>query len=114
MQFAELKRRQFISLLSGAVAWPHVARAQQPNRVTALINSTADDAIYQTRVVRFQRSLRSLGWIEGKNLQLDIRWGGLDPETLRRTAAELAALAPDVILVSGTGGLAAMQRTTRT
>jgi hypothetical protein len=109
-----MRRREFITLLGGAATWPLAARAQQPRRVAALIHSTADDAIYQSRVAGFQRSLRSLGWIEGKNLQLDIRWDELDPETTHRHAVELAALAPDVILTSGTAGLAAMQRATRT
>jgi len=109
-----MRRRELISLLGGAAAWPLAARAQQLRRVGALINSAADDAIYQSRVAGFLRSLRSLGWIEGKNLQLDIRWGELDPQTMQRNAAELAALSPDVILASGTAGLAAMQRATRT
>jgi putative tryptophan/tyrosine transport system substrate-binding protein len=109
-----MQRREFISLLGGAAAWPLAARAQQPRRVAALIHNTADDAFYQSRVAGFQRSLRSLGWIEGKNLQLDIRWDELAPETTHRHAVELAALAPDVILATGTAGLAAMQRATRT
>jgi putative tryptophan/tyrosine transport system substrate-binding protein len=110
-----MKRREFITLLGGAAAaWPLAARAQQPRRVAALINSTTDDAIYLSRMVVFRRSLRSLGWIEGKNLQLDIRWGELNLETTQRHAMELAALTPDVILATGTGGLAAMQRATRT
>jgi putative tryptophan/tyrosine transport system substrate-binding protein len=62
-----MRRREFIKSIGGAAAaWPLAARAQQPRRVAALINSTADDAIYQSRVAGFQRSLRSLGWIEGK------------------------------------------------
>ena len=110
-----MKRREFITLVSGAAATlPLVARAQQPRRVAVLIHSAANEAIYQSRVAGFQRSLRSLGWIEGKNLQLDIRWDDLDPETTHRHAVELAALAPDLILTSGTAGLAAMQRATRT
>ena len=110
-----MRRRDFITLLGGAAAaWPLAARAQQLRRVGALINSTVDDPIYQSRIAEFRRSLRSLGWIEGKNLQLDIRWGELDLETTQRRAVELAALTPDVILASGTGGLAAMQRATRT
>jgi putative ABC transport system substrate-binding protein len=102
-------------LLGGvAVAWPIAARAQQLKRVGVLIHSAANDAIYRPRVAGFQSSLRSLGWIEGKNLQFDIRWDELDLETAQRHAAELAALAPDVILTSGTADLAAMQRATRT
>src|SRR5271169_536988 len=110
-----MRRREFVTLVGGAViAWPFAARAQQLKRVGALIHSTADDAIYQPRVAAFQRSVRSLGWIEGKNLQFDVRWDELDLETAQRHAAELAALAPDVILASGTAGLTAMQRATRT
>jgi putative ABC transport system substrate-binding protein len=110
-----VKRRDFITLLGGAATgWPLAARAQQFRRVGALINSTVDNAIYQSRIAGFRRSLRSLGWIEGKNLQLDIRWGELDLETTQRRAMELAALTPDVVLASGTGGLTAMQRATRT
>jgi hypothetical protein len=89
----DLRRRRFLTLLGGAAAaWPLAARAQQLRRVGALINSTVDDPIYQSRVAAFRRSLRSLGWIEGKNLQLDIRWGELALETTQRRAVELAAL----------------------
>jgi putative ABC transport system substrate-binding protein len=110
-----MRRREFLTLVGGAAAiWPLAAHAQRPKRVAALINSTTDNAIYQSRLAVFERSLRNLGWIEGKNLQLDIHWGELDSETMRRVAAELAALAPDVILATGTGGVAAMQRATRT
>jgi putative ABC transport system substrate-binding protein len=110
-----MRRREFIAIAGGAAAaWPLAARAQQPKRVAALINSTSDDAIYQANVAEFQHSLRSLGWVEGKNLQLDIRWGGFDPEIEHRHAVELAALTPDVILATGTAGLATMQRATKT
>src|SRR5271169_6462366 len=110
-----MRRREFVTLVGGAViAWPFAARAKQLKRVGALIHSAADDAIFQPRVAAFQRSLRSLGWIEGRNLQLDIRWDELDLETAQRHATELAALAPDVVLASGTAGLAAMQRATET
>jgi len=109
-----MRRREFSAVLSSAAVWPLTVHAQQTKRVAALINSTADDAIFQSRVAGFQRSLRSLGWIEGKNLQLDIRWSELDPKTMHRHAVELATLAPDVILTSGTAGLAAMHRATRT
>ena len=107
-------RREFITLLGGtAAAWPNATRAQQLRRVAALVNST-DDALYRSRIAVFQRSLRSLGWIEGKNLQFDIRWGELNPETTRHDAAELVALKPDAILATGTAGLAAMRRATQT
>jgi|SRR5262245_7432766 len=103
-----MRRREFLTLVGAAAIWPIAAHAQQPKRVAALINSTSDNAIYQSRLAVFQRSLRNLGWIEGKNLQLDIHWGELDSETMRRVAAELAALAPNVILATGTGGVAAI------
>src|SRR4051812_13120482 len=109
-----MRRRELITLFVGAaVAWPFATRAQQLRRVGALMHSATDGPIYQSRLAGFKRSLRSLGWIEGKNLQLDIRWDDLDPETTRRHAVELAALVPDVILTSGTAGLAAMQGATR-
>jgi putative ABC transport system substrate-binding protein len=108
-----MRRREFITFAGAMAAWPLAARAEESKRVAALINST-DDALYKVRVAAFQRSLRNLGWIEGRNLQLDIRWGELDPEITRRHAAELAALAPDAILATGTAGLAAMRRATET
>jgi putative ABC transport system substrate-binding protein len=109
-----MRRRDFIKKIAAAtVALPVAARAQPPRRIAALINSIASDESYRSRVAGFQHSLRSLGWIEGQNLQLDIRWGELDIETAQRHASELVALTPDVILATGSGGLAAMQRATR-
>src|SRR5258708_5158774 len=113
-----LRRRAFITLLGGAAAAPvlspHAARGQRPRRVGALINSAAGDATYRSYVASFVQSLRSLGWIEGQNLNFDLRWGATDNETTRGHAAELVALASDVILASGTANLAAMQQATRT
>jgi putative ABC transport system substrate-binding protein len=104
MQFAQLKRREFITLLGGAAAaWPVGARAQQGERmrrIGVLMYWTADDAEGQARLAAFTQALDQLGWSEGRNLQINIRWASA--ADVRRQAAELVALAPDV-LVAGTG-----------
>ena len=97
-----MKRREFITLLGGAVAsWPLAARAQQGGRVRrigVLMNLTADDPESVVRVAAFQTSLQELGWSVGRNLRIDHRYALGDPDRLRRSAEELVALAPDVIL----------------
>src|SRR5262245_66047971 len=103
-----MKRRDFIMLLGGAAAWPVAARAQQPERVRrigVLTNFASDDPAEQSRVLAFAQALAQSGWTEGRNVRIDIRWGGGagDPERIRRNAAELVALAPDVILAVGSG-----------
>ena len=98
-----MKRRQFIMLLGGAVAWPLGAHAQQGERVRriGILNpASADDAVWQTRIGAFQQELALLGWNIGRNVRIDIRWATTDAE-IRRQAAELVALAPDVILSAG-------------
>jgi putative ABC transport system substrate-binding protein len=112
-----MKRRQFITLLGGATAWPLAARAQQGERmrrIGVLMYLAADDADSPALVAAFARGLQELGWIEGRNIQIDYRWGGGDLDRVRRYAAELAALAPDVILVTSGSALAALQNATRT
>jgi ABC-type uncharacterized transport system substrate-binding protein len=113
-----MKRRDFLTLLGGAsVAWPLAARAQQSERmrrIGALMYLAADDADSPALVAAFARGLQELGWIEGRNIQIDYRWGGGDLDRVRRYAAELAALAPDVILVTSGSALAALQNATRT
>jgi ABC-type uncharacterized transport system substrate-binding protein len=113
-----VKRRTFITLLGGVAAgWPLVARAQQPERmrrVGVLINRPADDRESQAGVAAFQQVLQQLGWIDGRNLRIDIRWGESDAERHRKYAAELVELAPDIILASGTPSVAALQQATRT
>jgi putative tryptophan/tyrosine transport system substrate-binding protein len=108
-----VKRRDFITLLSGAaVSWPLAARTQQPERmrrIGVLMNRAADDPDGQARVAAFQQALQQLGWSDGRNLRVDTRWGEDDVDRSRRYAAELAALAPDVILASGGPSLAALQ-----
>jgi putative ABC transport system substrate-binding protein len=103
-----VKRRAFIAGLGGAAAWPLTARAQQPERVRrigVLIGTTANDAEGQARVAGFLQGLQELNWGVGRNLRLDIRWTAGNPVDTRKYAAELVALAPDVIMASGTSVL---------
>jgi hypothetical protein len=98
----DMKRRDFISLVGGAAAaWPLAAWAQQGERVRrvgVLMSYAADDPAGQTRLLTFAQALAQLGWTEGRNVRIDIRWGAGSPERIRSYAAELVALAPDVIL----------------
>jgi ABC-type uncharacterized transport system substrate-binding protein len=115
-----MRRRQFITLLSGAAAasaWPRDAGAQQGERVRrvgALMNLPADDQEAQLYMAAFQQGLQELGWTIGRNLRLDHRWGPLSPERLRQRAEELVALAPDAMIVAGGGAGGAVQRVSRT
>ncbi len=105
MQFDELRRREFIALLGGAAAaWPLAARAQQPERmrrIGVLWNAAADDPESSRRLTAFVQGLQELGWTDGRNLRIDIRWAAGDADRIRRYAAELVALAPDVMLAIG-------------
>jgi putative ABC transport system substrate-binding protein len=112
-----VKRREFISLLGGATAWPLAARAQQGERmrrVGVLMHLPENDPEAQARVRAFLHGLQQLGWIEGRNLRIDYRFGAADVDRSRRYAAELIALAPDVIQASGTGPMAALRQATHT
>jgi ABC-type uncharacterized transport system substrate-binding protein len=113
-----MRRREFILALGGAAAWPLAARAQQPERmrhVGVLMASTADDPDYQARIAAFQQGLQQLGWSDGRNVHIDTRWATTKPDDIRRHAAELAALAPDVILAgTGTATVAPLLQATRT
>ena len=95
-----IRRREFIFTLGGAAAaWPLAARAQQDERVRrigVLLAAAADDSEYQARVAAFQQGLAQLGWTVGRNVRIDTRWATTDADGIRRHAAELAALAPDV------------------
>jgi putative ABC transport system substrate-binding protein len=114
----DLRRRQFITLLGGAaVAWPLAARAQQPERmrrIGVLMALNADDAEGQARIAAFVRGLQQLGWTVGKNVRIDYRLAGIDADTLRKYAAELVALAPDVILVQSSPAIAPLLQATQT
>ena len=113
-----IRRREFITLLGGAMAaLPLAARAQQPERVRrigVLMNVAAADLEGQAQVAAFLQALQQLGWNEGLNVRTDTRWGENDVERDRRYATELLAFAPDVILASGTLSVVALRRVTRT
>jgi putative ABC transport system substrate-binding protein len=113
-----MRRRDFVALLGAtAAAWPLAARAQQSERmrrVGVLTVSAADDADAHTRLAALRQGLQRFGWIEGRNLQIDARWGAGDAAATGRAATELAALAPDVIVAAGSAGAAAVLQATRT
>jgi putative tryptophan/tyrosine transport system substrate-binding protein len=114
-----VKRRTFITLLGGAAAaWPLAARAQQADRVRrigALIGApSADNPDAQANIRAFLQVLQQLGWTDGRNVRIDIRWGAGNADDIRKYAAELAALAPDVIFASGTASVGPMLQATRT
>src|SRR5262245_60716060 len=115
---AKIKRREFITLLGGAAAaWPLAARAQQSGamrRIGVLMNLASDDAEGQARLAAFHQGLQQLGWTVGRNVQIDYRWGAGNADYIRKFAAELVALAPDVILSTGSPSVAALQQATRT
>jgi ABC-type uncharacterized transport system substrate-binding protein len=113
-----VRRRDFITLIGGtAAAWSLVARAQQPDRmrrIGVLMNRAADSPEGQARLAAFQQALQQLGWSDGRNVRIETRWGEDIVERERRSAAELDALAPDVILASGTLSVSALQQLNRT
>src|SRR5262245_38753262 len=112
-----MKRREFITLLGGAaVAGPLAAHAQQTERmrrIGVLLPATADDLEYQAWVGAFLQGLGQSGWIIGRNVRIETRWGGAKAEDIRRHAAELVALAPDVILAHGASTVGPLLRATR-
>jgi putative ABC transport system substrate-binding protein len=113
-----MKRREFITVLSGAaVAWPLAARAQQGERmrrIGVLVPAAADDPVFQPRVGAFLQGLAVLDWSIGRNVRVDIRWATTDVAEVRRHAGEPVALAPDVILAYGTTTLGPLRQVSRT
>ena len=109
-----MRRREFITGLAGAAAgWPLTARAQQPERtrrIGLLMGGVESDAFGQTAIALFRQRLQELGWTEGRNVIIDYRWGAGDPDRYRRTAAELIALAPDVIVTTSGGSVNALRQ----
>ena len=114
---AGMRRRDFLGVLGGTVAaWPITVRAQQPDRmrrIGVLQGGAADNSEVQDRNAAFLQGLRQFGWIEGRNVKIDYRFGLGDADNIRKSAAELAALAPDVILTAGSSTTGALQRATR-
>ena len=111
-----MRRRQFITLLGGAAAWPLVTRAQQPERmrrIGVLMNFAADDPEAQVLNLAFVQALQQLGWTDGRNVRIDTRWTGGDPARARTYAAELVALEPDMVLAEGTTVLGSLLQVTR-
>src|SRR3954462_14229523 len=111
-----IRRREVITLLGGvAAAWPLAARAQSAGgrRGGVLMNVGESDAQGRARLDAFVQRLKELGWSEGRNLRLDVRWGAGDAELFRRYANELLVLAPDVIVANASVTVAALQQVTR-
>ena len=112
-----IRRREFITLLSGAAAWPLAAKAQQAgrmHRIGVLLPSAANDPESMSRVTAFLQGLQELGWTDGRNVRIEFRWGAGDAEQYGKIASDLIALAPDVVLTLGTLSVKALQRATRT
>jgi putative ABC transport system substrate-binding protein len=117
MHSHQWKRRAFVTLLGGVATWPIAVRAQQTERmrrIGVLMNRAADSPEGQARVAAFRQALQQLGWSDGRNVRIDTRWGEDVVEREHRSAEELIALAPDVILASGTLSVAALQQLNRT
>src|SRR5215472_2057909 len=113
-----IKRRELIMLLGGAAAvWPLAAKTQQRERmrrIGVLMTTVADDTESLARVGAFLQGLQELGWTDGRNVRIDYRWGSGNAERIRKSAAELVALAPDVILGNGTSAMEPLQQATHT
>jgi putative ABC transport system substrate-binding protein len=111
-----MRRREFITLIGGAAAWPLTAHAQQPERMRRIgaFAGIEDDAEGQARFAAFLQGLRQLGWTDGRNVRIDYRWGGGNADNIRKYAAELASLAPDVILAAGAAAVGPLLQATRT
>jgi len=114
----DMRRREFITVFGGAAAgWPLAARAQQPERmrrIGVLMGTAENDAEGKARIAAFLGELQKLGWIDGRNVRIDTRWATANADTIRRHAAELVALAPDVILAHGDSTVGPLLQATRT
>jgi ABC-type uncharacterized transport system substrate-binding protein len=113
MQFGPLKRREFITFLGGAAAWPLVSHGQQRARRVGVLVGSGNDLQSQFWLAAFRRRLQELGWLDGRDLQIDVRWGGADIDHIRANAADLVSSRPDVILVYGVRALNPLRQATR-
>jgi putative ABC transport system substrate-binding protein len=112
-----LRRRDFITSLGGAAAWPLAARAQEGDRlrrIGVVIGGDENDPLWKTRLSAFTQALADLGWTDGRNLQIDLRWGLGDINRIRSLAQELVDLQPDIIMTGTTPATVALQRETQT
>jgi putative ABC transport system substrate-binding protein len=112
-----LRRRDFIAGLGGAAAWPLAASAQQGDRVRrigVLIGGYENDPAFKSRLSAFTQALAELGWIDGRNVRMDLRWAGGDINRLRALAHELVGSQPDIIVTETTPATVALQGETRT
>ena len=112
-----MKRREFITLLGGAAAWPFAARAQQGDRVRrigVLMSGDENDPVRKTWVSAFIQALAGLGWADGRNVRMDFRWAGGDTNRIRVLAQELLGLQPDLIVTDSTPATVALRGETRT
>src|SRR6516165_8707755 len=111
-----MRRRDFVAMLGAAAAWPIAARAQQGERVRrvgVLMGGAENDPTTRSNLFVFTQALAGLGWTDGRNVRMDLRWTGGDSNRIRALAQELVDLQPDIILTSGTPTTAAVQRETR-
>src|SRR6516225_10160527 len=112
-----MRRRQFITLLGSAAAWPLAARAQQlerMRRIGVLMQGDENDPVWKTQVSAFTQAFEGLGWTDGRNVRMDLRWYGDDINRIRALAQELVGLQPDIIVTASTPATATVQRETRT
>jgi putative ABC transport system substrate-binding protein len=112
-----IRRREFIAVLGGAVAWPLAALAQQGERVRrigVLVQGDENDPLWKPRLSAFTQALAGLGWTDGRNVRIDLHWGGGDINRIRALAHELVGLQPDIIVTNGTAPTVALQRETPT
>src|SRR5262245_12409574 len=114
---SNMRRRELITVVGCAAAWPLAALAQQVERVRrvgVLTGTTADDPENKVRFTAFEQALQQLGWTQGRNVRIDYRFAGGDAATSRKQAEELVALAPDVIVSTGSASTGPLLRVTRT
>jgi ABC-type uncharacterized transport system substrate-binding protein len=113
-----MRRRDFVTLIGGAATWPLAARAQQGERmrrIGVLVGGVGEDDLdSKTRMAALLQGLQELGWLDGRNLRIDVRWGTGNMDRTRKYAAELAALAPDVLVAAGTSTVLPLQQASRT